>query len=471
MATYQAGGNNGNVDHSFVSYYEAHKPDISNELVKQYGNQYLHGLMEIMGAKKESGSIEYSHFAQKRIYRKIKATTLGGLSTANVTFTTDAASQLSIPLSASPYGGTSTDDVHNARVGDILLIKPASGVVSWGNYVHVIVTSVDDAAGTFTARSMSSAAIPAIATAVELAIVGNAHGEGSGQPASVRWTTEKITNNMQIIKENHTVTGTENLQKEWYEETMPSGMKVSRYFIKGEGETYVNFMNACELSMLTGIQINNNNLSDAYAANPLATTNGLLTEIDSRGVDRNYTALNGLTIADMEDHVIEQDKEKAGTDHFMFNGIQLDIQFDRELRDTFNNGGVTYGNFNFDQDKMVALNFKSFQISSYKYHKRTMHPFNDLQTLGADGYGFPYEGFTIPTKKAKIAGGEEMNAMVPTLRVRYLAKNGKDSSMQVTPFDGFRQSDAGTDTQEIRYKAQKGFELYAGNTTSYIKRA
>lgn len=471
MATYETGGYNGNYDHSFASYYSKHKKDVSDELVRRYGSQYIVGMLEFMDAKKSAHNQRYSHFEQRRIHRKLYATCTGDVSGNPVTFTVDSSSQITIPKSAAPYDGTLSDTVANARVGDMLLIKPASGTVSWGNYTHALVVSVNDTAGTFVARSMTGTAIPTLSSATEIIITGNAHGEGSAQPAGVRHGVDEYFNNMQIVKETVENTSTEKWQRYWYDEVMPNGMKTKRYFLKGEGEAYVNFMNNCELAMLTAVNIDNDNLADVYTANPIATTSGLLNEVKTKGVDRTYTGLNGLTIADMKDHAIEQDKEKAGMDHLMFNGISLDMQLDDELADTFKNGAFVYGGVKFDEDKKVAFNFTTFKLSSYVYNKRVLPAFNDLQSLGADGYGFPYEGFTVPTKKAKIAGGEERGAMVPTLRLRYLEANGKDSSMRVSHFDGFTQSKEGDDIEQIRYISQKGFELFAGNTTSYISKA
>lgn len=471
---YTPGGHNTNRDHNFVSFYDMHEPDYDNKLYRRYGKQTLGGLMELAKATKGSKSIEYNHWEEKRFHRLIKATCSSGAAGAAVTFTTDSSAKISV-TQASPYAGSVTSDTFNARANDIILIKPASGTTaSWGNYIAAIILSVNKSAGTFSAQPLNSAdAIPAISTADEIAIIGNAHGEGSAQPAAVSHSAEKFTNNMQIIKETHKITGTEKFQKLWFD-TDESGRGGQKYFIKGEGETWVAFNNSCELQMMLGQKLSNTTLSNTFATagTPLATTDGALTEINSKGVNRTYSAFSGLTLADFRDHVVDMNAEKAGTDNLMLNGIKLDIQMDEELEDATSNGAITYGNFTFDSEKKINLGFTGFKISSYTFNKRSMEVFNDKQSLGASGYGFKWEGFTLPTSMAKIAGGEEMGDMVPTLRLRYLeGRNGDNRSMRVTPFDGFENADNGEDSFEIRYLAQKGFELTAGNTTSYFKRA
>jgi hypothetical protein len=41
MATFNTGALGTATNHNFVSYYEAHEPDISNELVQRYANSMI----------------------------------------------------------------------------------------------------------------------------------------------------------------------------------------------------------------------------------------------------------------------------------------------------------------------------------------------------------------------------------------------------------------------------------------------
>ena len=470
MATFTRGATSENLSYNFLSTYDAIMPDKERLLVRPYGKELL-GLsmmLDIMGASKETTNLKYSHYELDRIMPKIKATCSAGSAGAAVTFTLSSDSQIDIS-SYSPYNSSSTvtTDAMPIRKYDVIQVKPASGtVVSSGNYIQCIVLSVNESAGTFSARPVDSTkTIPAISTADEIAIMGNAHGESSVDPETLNYQTIEYTNQLGTIRHLWKVTGTANDLMEWYDD----GALRGRFRVKGEEIGYTQFLNMVDLRLLTSEGLSNLGVSETFdtAGNPIATTKGLIPELISRANNRNYAGAVGLTVSDFEDLVIELDTNKAGDDHLLFTGIALGGQIDREFRDLMKNGAVTYGNFTADAEKHVNLSFQSFTINGYTFHKKNLAILNDAQTTGASGYGYKYEGFTIPTRKAKVQGGEEMGAMVPTLRKRYL----KNQETRVELHDGFRDGDTGEDSLKVRYMAKCGFELFAANTCSYIKRS
>ena len=133
-------------------------------------------------------------------------------------------------------------------------------------------------------------------------------------------------------------------------------------------------------------------------------------------------------------------------------------------------GSITYGSFSGDQDKAINLSFQKFTLGSYSYDKRCMESFNDLQTLGADGFGFPYEGFTIPASSARVAGGSEMGSSVHSLRKRFLEGKGKSREMMINYYDARTQSADGSDFEEVRYQSTVALEAQALNKFGYAKR-
>jgi hypothetical protein len=191
-------------DYNYVTTMDLHKPEYDSELTEAFGDQMLTGMLQMIGAEKGVSALEYNHFEEERIYPKIKATSAGAGAGAQATFTIDAAATLSIPENASPYGGTVSSTITVPRVGELILIKPASGVVSADSYIRAIVDSVTPATPAFTATPLDSAdSVPAIAAASEIVIYGNAHGEGSGQPAARQTRVKKVTNNLQIFKSTY----------------------------------------------------------------------------------------------------------------------------------------------------------------------------------------------------------------------------------------------------------------------------
>jgi hypothetical protein len=469
MATFNTGALGTATNHNFVSYYEAHEPDISNELVQRYANSMI-GFLDFTNSKKSTDALEFSRFEKDRIMPKIKATTAGAGAGVQATFTLDASVQIDIP-SAAPYDPTAAPDAKatTVRLNDLIMIKPASGTASYGTYVKAIVDGVTGYTS-FTATPIDiTASIPAIAAADEIVIYGNAHGEASGYQAPMSTKATKITEKLQIIKDTHRVTGSEGLTKKWFTQKS-SG--VAKFMVEGEGDSYARFMNTMDMNLLVGDELSSKTVADAFQAtnNPIALTNGLLTQINGSGNILNYSSVSGLTIDDLYDYNVEIDKNKAQKNNIMMTGIILDQQVDQELGDRLKSGAITYGEFKGDAEKAVNLSFQKVTLGSYSYDKRCMESFNDIQTLGADGFGFPYEAFTLPSGSVKVAGGAEKGAKVASLRKRFLAGNGKSREMLVDYFNARTMSNEGYDYEEVRYLAHVAFEAQALNQFGYVKR-
>jgi hypothetical protein len=333
------------------------------------------------------------------------------------------------------------------------------------NYVRAFVTGVTSTQ--FTAIPTDPAdTLPTYASATEIVILSNAHGEGSGQPRSLSSRTLKFTNQLQIFKETMSITGTEENVMLWVDVEDEDGNKAPYYMLKGENDTWRRFENFKELGLLMGEKITNTAITDVqFAADtPITSTEGLIPFILGNGVTSNYSGITGFTLADHETLIKELDKQKGSKQNLFQCGIELSGQLDRELGDRFTSGAISYGSFNFDDAKRVSLEFDTYSVMGYTFHKKTYDAFNDLQTLGAAGYTFPKDGMILPMdNRTLVDNGERMS--VPSLRIRHL----KDRAMKVSFNDLFEVD--GTDKIEIRYLSQCGFEGTAGNRFAYVKQA
>jgi len=456
-------------DYNYVTTMDLHKPEYDSELTEAFGDQMLTGMLQMIGAEKGVSALEYNHFEEERIYPKIKATSAGAGAGAQATFTIDAAATLSIPENASPYGGTVSSTITVPRVGELILIKPASGVVSADSYIRAIVDSVTPATPAFTATPLDSAdSVPAIAAASEIVIYGNAHGEGSGQPAARQTRVKKVTNNLQIFKSTYEVTSTERDMLSWIDFKGKDGKMGKVYYLKGEADEYKNFMSQKELTLLLGEKLSNNTVSDAYAnaGNPIALTQGLIPTILSEGNISAYSATTGWDKQDAEALVKVLDKQKGSKQNLIAPGIDLSIAIDNTLADYKTGGSIVYGNYTFNEDAKVNFQFDKFAISDYVFSKKKFDTFNDLQSLGADGYGFSSEAMVIPMGMTMDAGsGEKTNH----LRLRYLVNPETGERNQRSEIiDNFAIT--GTDTYSVFYKDTCGLETFAMNKFAYIKK-
>lgn len=462
---FQGGAYGTTATYNFVNSMDLHRPEFDPELTQKFGDQGLAGFLTMIGAEKSVSAIEYNHFEEERIYPKIKATTAGAGAGASATFTLDAAATLSISDGQSPYVGTTSSQIVTPRVQDIIMIKPASGTVSASTYIRALVTSVNKSAGTFVAYPTDGTdSIPAIAAAEEIIIIGNAHGEGSGQPESRQGRVSKYTNSLQIVKETFKQTGTEKSLVTWAK--LPGkGKSGYVWYLKGESDTYKNFMSQKELSLMLNEQLTNTTLADQYAANPLTMTEGLIPWVLNNGNQANYASATGFSKQDAETLAKTLDKNKGSKVNMMAVGMDLSINIDNTLADNSVNGGIVYGGYSFDEAAARAFEFKSFSVGGYRFDKKTFDVFNDLQTLGAAGYEFPSEGIVIPMDKKAVNGG-----MVQSLQLRYLVdpETGErfGKTVAVNLFDI-----TGEDAFEVRYKDACGFEGFAANRWAYIKKA
>ena len=466
MAAFNYGGLRTDAKYNFVSAFDLHKPDVDEKLALRYGSQSLSGLMYYVGNVKETEGLEYIHHEEDWILPKIKATNTGEALGDASTFTLDASSTGSI-TQQSPYITAPAEQVIPVRVNDVILVKPTTGTVGVSSYIRALVQSVNATAGTFVAAPfdpLDQFSVNAVAT--EIIIIGNAHGEGSGQPASLASSTLKFTNQLSIIKETLKVTGTEENMRLWVDVEDEDGNKAPYYMLKGENDTWKRFENYKELSLLLSEKITNDIITDPQAAadTPITTTEGLIPFILSNGVTSNYSGITGFTLADHETLIKELDKQKGSKQNLFQCGINLSGQLDRELGDRLSAGAISYGNFNFDESKRVALVFDTYSIMCYTCNQITSDAMNDLQTLGAAGYSFPNDGIILPMdNRTLMDNGTRMS--VPSLRVRYM----KDREMKVSFNDMFEVD--GTDKIEIRYLSQCGFEGTAGNRFAYVKQA
>jgi hypothetical protein len=456
-------------DYNYVSAFDLHKPEVRPDLIMKYGSELITSILEIAGATKETESLEYIHHESERLMPKIKGTTPGAGAGAQATFTLAAAAIDTVSLNVSPFdtSSTSTERGMPVRQNDILLIKPAAGVVSATNYVRAFVDSVNITAGTFLATPIDVAdSIPNIAAADEIIIIGNAHGTGSNQPDGFRTKTVKKTGNTQIIKHNYDIHGSEKEVMTWLEFTDQNGVKGHKWTLKGERDTYYQFKNYIELTLLLQEKLNNVAIANTLgnAGTPIAMTEGLIPFILGGGSIQNYSAVTGFTLADVQAYVKNLDKQKGSKTNMVCAGINLSLQLDDALGDRVKEGGITYGNYTFDTDAQVNLQFSRFKVGEYVFAKKTYSPFNDLQTLGASGYGFANEAMVIPTDMQVDANSRER---VPSLQLRYL----KNRQMRATAVDLFKTGDNGTDKFETRYLTECGFQGFAANRYGYWKQA
>lgn len=463
--TFTPGGVAAPADAVFMSTYDMIEIQRKGQVNQVYGNQRFTDLLGLFGMKKTTTSQNYEWWEQNRIQAKINATTAGGAAGAATTFTLASNDYITLTNNTpSMYNSTVTSKKVPVRKGDTIMVRPSSGTVSASTVIYGYVYSVNASANTFVAYpSDGTESFPAIATAQEIVIYSNAWGEGSMQPEGLITPVTKRTNNVQIFKEKFKQTGTASGLKTYF-----TYEGKNYYGYMAEQDTLKRFLNLREMGMLLSVNTVNSTLQDVLATDgtPMMTTEGLINTILDRGNTYDYSAVTGMTVADYEDLVVTLDTQKAPKNLAQFNGIELDIQIDRELRDQFKNGGINYGLFTMDEEKKVNLGFTSFKISNFTFSKKCLDTFNDLQTLGATGFNFKNEGFILPAEKM---ADPKTGAMIDPISMRHLESPSLNREMRVEVVDLFKTT--GEDAIEVNYISEAGLETPGANRMAYLKQA
>lgn len=466
LIPFQPGAHAVITDLNFLSHYDAVMRNVDNRNYSVYGNGRLTGLLDLFGAKTPTIQSKYEWFEKNRIYPKIKATCAGGSANAAVTFSLTSDDNISY-TDQDPYIGTVTNKYSVPVVGDQIQIKPASGTVSANTYVTALITAVSvssGANGEFTAYPIvSGESIPAISSADEIIITGNAYGEGSATPSARSTQSTKRSNNIQIFKATGESTRVANCTKLWFKDDV-TGAEYG--MIQEEGEQFTIFLDARELGLLTGKNLTNVTLANVYAnlSTPIEMTQGLIPSIFSRGNTETYSPITGYTVADLNNSIVTLDQQKGAKRNMWLHGMEFGLQLDDELADYTKNGAITYGQFKGSEEKAIDLGFRTVSKGGYTFQKKLLDAFSDVQSLGASGYGYTFEAMVLPMDDATDASGKK----IPPFQLRYLQENGKTSEEMHVEFVDLRKvGDTGVDKVQYRYSSMIGLQAIGMNRTIY----
>jgi hypothetical protein len=463
---YLPGAQQATVTDAFIDAYSALREERMSELVQAWGNQRFTDLVDLFGESIPTVNVQYQHYERDRWHQKIKATTAGGAANAAVTFTLNAASINEIQYTTPPPSSAATVKAFPVKPNDILRIKPASGVWA-GSLIQAIVISVNTGANTFVARSMGATAIPAV-TDDEIIVTHTAVGDGGPLPRPMAFTTSDYLNSVSQGGFRTRITDNGRDSRTWYKDASGNDF----YWTPKMYSDLLDFtLNQRELMLLTGQALNNVDTQNIYttAETPLIAGNGLIPEMIARGNDFSYSAITGPTFNWFRTVADIIDKQKGATLNWFFMGQKLRSDINKMGLNELQGGTITLGNFVADQEKYISLSFKQIEVDGKYFNLKTLPTFNDLQTLGAQGYTFPKEGMIIPDSKVS---DPKTGAMTNCVRMRHMTnEDGSNSSMRTTFYDGLTSAADGNGIKELRATFKCGLELVAANMTGYVHEA
>lgn len=416
---------------------EVNAPDNRDSLVSTYGNQGITGFLQMVGAvKAQAVADEVVYWEEARLHAKQVGATLG---TTGLIITVD----------------TSASEAVVVRVNDVILSGSDRFFVSAITANATVAADFDIA---LVALDGSSTLSLVAATAVSLPVVGNLHAQGSDQPStSFESNLVKRSNPFMIMKEVYKVSGSQATNIGWID----LGQGDYRWYIKSEADTRQRFLDKREMMLLLG--------EKTSAVAGISGSEGYFAAIEDRGIVASGVDSDFASLADLDQILIELDKQGGAAEYAMYVNRTTDLAIDDMVANGVSAGttaGIAgqFGAFNNDKDMAVALGFRTFSRGGYTFHKHDFKLLND-PTLLADA---DYAGVMIPmTKITDAKTGEK----APALEMNYKAANGYSREMEHWMTGSIMGAKTGTeDSVSFNYRSELNLITRAANRHVLLKK-
>ena len=427
------------------------KPDVRDLYVQTFGDQGITGFLDLTGAKKNAGtSDKVEWYEEGRLHKTVTG---------------------SYDASANKINLTNNTSAVVARVNDVLL-SPAG--------TRLLVTAVNaDADGT--GSGLPSLSVTQLdgdtatgatddESSVTFAIIGNIYGQGTDQPTQFYQTgLVKRSNPYIITKEMYEVNGSQATNIGWLN---VNGQYM--WYLKNEMDARKRFMNEREMMLLYS-QLPGSSLSftNGGVTQNIVGSEGYFEAVEKRGITATGTfeaaTSTSTAIAEMDEIILELDKEGAPSEYAMYVNRQNSLDIDDMLANgiaTATTAGLAgqFGAFNNSPDMAVQLGFKSFTRGGYTFHKHDWKLLND-PTLGAIG---GYKGAMVPMSQVADA---QTGVKSPALEMNYKAAGNYSREMEHWIEGGgvLGHVTSGKDTVKFNYRSECNLVTRAANQHVVLK--
>jgi hypothetical protein len=446
-----------------------HKPEVAPFLVYRFGKQDITGLMEKMGKLNPINAIQYHHYEQDRLHGVIRLSASAETASGSAARGYTAATAYSYVYSGqSPYQTTDTYTTYMVQVGDVLEAN--------GAQLYVTATG---ASGTFSAiANVSAATTPQILTTEDIIIISNAQAEASTGGESRNSGLLSFTNQLQIFRRNHKVTGTEMGVKTWIEVEGRNGQKGYFWYYAGIENENIRFLNEREAALLAMQSITNKaglagvgslSIGDADS---VSTTNGLIPEISANGNVEGYTT-GAFGMSDIDNMVTNLQKYRGDKENWLWSGFNftLDISdFGLQGLSAASGAGLATPfislSQNAGQTNGVNMDFTWFIRGQHKFAVQTLDIFSDPNFMGYAGGIYGDLGIVAPMGNTVTYNDQNSSTArsVPSMRINYLQTDDGSRYYKewVTGFGGGAFT-SNTDAWEINFLSHAGLEMFAMN--------
>lgn len=415
------------------------KPDISNALVRTYGNQDITGFLRATGSFVGSSAQKKEWFEETRLHNKVIGTA-GNLVLIGSTTT------LTLAI-------TATTDA-TIRIYDVVRVQDAAGLQSIGR-----VMSITDFTSVTIAPYTSWLGPIANAEALIVTVVGNDYAAGSDQPA--QWIESSVKHRespFMIMKDKYKITGSQMTNIAWVQ--VPAGKQNAGgwvWFLKGENDQRSRFENYCEMTMVQAEVATNATVTGAGVTG----TEGLFAAIDDRGI----TGDGPITLlVDVQTLTQELENERGASEYTQWCKIdQTQLLDDMLAVATGSLANTSYGLFDNDKDMALNLGFSGYRVSGYDFYYKKWKLANDPELLGAHDFNC----VMIPSDTIMDARSGEH---IPSFSVAYKEAEGYSREIEVFLLGSANIPVAtnGNDSREINYRTERALCVAGANRYAKI---
>lgn len=311
--------------------------------------------------------------------------------------------------------------------------------------------------------------IGAVAAGQELIIISDAWAEGSDQPDGAVAGVIHYDNDVQIIKEKMTVTGTEMTNQKWITKMSdPNNKNIYAYHIKGQEDMEYRMQLKIDGAMLFQKRTTNTGMTDPTVNRNILTTEGCVPYIRRTGNILPYTP-STFSVQKFNEVGKIMDKNHTKPNICWLNGINLQYEIEDTLVDYLKDTNVNFAMesltnevYGGNRGLAVSVNFSAIKKGNYNMMLKKMPIFSHAKLYGASGYDHAGMGIVMPVGKKK---DKKTMEDLPTFGMRY-KKLGPYSRFMET----FEISGAGTgkfvqerDEANFNQRCHIGAHHMAGN--------
>ncbi len=444
-------------DNEIVSSFDIVKPEFLPSLFKRRGEQGGEYFQTIstLGWKLPVANETYGHFEDDFIHENFvadgAAAAAGAGDDVDITITTP---------------DVDASDRFYPRVNDVIMTKDRmTGVI-------VAIDISTPASPVLTVEPNDVTDLISVADQETIIIISGAHGEGSTQPDSAFSGTFKYENDVQIIKETLTATGTEMTDGLWFQQIKKpgegGGEEILGYQVKGQLDAEYRIQLKMEGALLYQKRTTNPDVIDPDSGKLIKTTEGLVPYIERLGNILNYTS-GTLTVAKFDEIDKVLDQEYAPDNTCFFQGLELHQETDNVLANWLKDTNVVFAK-EVMGGKEVDINFKYLNKSGRTYALKKLHSLSDPKRYGSDGFSEIGLGIIVPLgyKKDRKTGKS-----LPTIGYRHKKLGPYDRMMEIWNVSG-----AGTgfkvlpaDLHNLYLRTHIGAHYMAGNQMILLRKS